>query len=194
MKKQKTVYVCGDCGADHAKWQGQCQSCGEWNTLSQLSVAAGSSSATQRGGYSGQLAPLQALGSVPTMDNERWRTESGELNRVLGGGLVPGSADFDGWGARRWEEYAAAAGGERSRRAKALPIHHGRGESGAGRAPRKRLNCRLTRYRWRPRPRSRRYLNIGMTISPTSSLSTRSRSCTANRLRHCQGASPKCGK
>ena len=42
MKKQKTVYVCGDCGADHAKWQGQCQSCGEWNTLSQLSVAAGS--------------------------------------------------------------------------------------------------------------------------------------------------------
>ena len=92
MKKQKTVYVCGDCGADHAKWQGQCQSCGEWNTLSQLSVAAGASAVTQRGGYSGQLAPLQTLGSVPTMDNERWRTESVELNRVLGGGLVPGSA------------------------------------------------------------------------------------------------------
>ena len=92
MKKQKTVYVCSDCGADHAKWQGQCQSCGAWNTLTQLSVAAGSSAVTHRGGYSGQLAPLQTLGSVPTMDNERWRTESGELNRVLGGGLVPGSA------------------------------------------------------------------------------------------------------
>ena len=91
MKKQKTVYVCSDCGADHAKWQGQCQSCGAWNTLTQLSVAAGAA-VTQRGGYSGQLAPLQTLGSVPTIDNERWRTESGELNRVLGGGLVPGSA------------------------------------------------------------------------------------------------------
>ena len=91
MKKQKTVYVCGDCGADHAKWQGQCQSCGEWNTLSQLSVAAGASPSFNEAGTVANGAASDP-GSVPTIDNERWRTESGELNRVLGGGLVPGSA------------------------------------------------------------------------------------------------------
>ena len=91
MKKQKLVFVCNVCGADHAKWQGQCQSCGDWNTLSQLSVPA-SKGSTSNSGYSGQLAPLQTLGSVPTQDNARWLTQSEELNRVLGGGLVPGSA------------------------------------------------------------------------------------------------------
>jgi DNA repair protein RadA/Sms len=91
MAKTKTVFVCNDCGADHAKWQGQCSQCGEWNTLSQLSVGdnAGKS---RRGGFAGETAKLRVLGEVATADQVRMSSGLTELDRVLGGGMVPGSA------------------------------------------------------------------------------------------------------
>lgn len=90
MAKSKTVYVCGDCGSEHAKWQGQCHDCGEWNTLSRLSI---DSPATQkrRAGFTGTLVPPKTLGEVSLKDAPRVRTMFEELDRVLGGGLVPGS-------------------------------------------------------------------------------------------------------
>ncbi|MBL4681006.1 MAG: DNA repair protein RadA [Pseudomonadales bacterium] len=91
MVKTKTVYVCGDCGSEFAKWQGQCNDCSEWNTLTRLSVD-NTSSKSRRRGYTGQLEQAQSLSDISAVDVERMTTGSEEFDRVLGGGLVPGSA------------------------------------------------------------------------------------------------------
>ncbi len=91
MAKSKTVYVCGDCGSEYAKWQGQCNDCKAWNTLSSLSVESTSSKARKRG-YAGQVQSAQTLAEVSAEDVPRLSTHMQELDRVLGGGLVPGSA------------------------------------------------------------------------------------------------------
>lgn len=88
MAKLKTAYVCGDCGAEHAKWQGQCQACQEWNTLSRVSIGPIKET---RVGYSGSRAEVKRLGDVKTEEVRRIPSGFGELDRVLGGGLVPGS-------------------------------------------------------------------------------------------------------
>ncbi len=88
MAKTKTVYVCSDCGSDHAKWQGQCNDCGQWNTLSRLSVDSGQ---VRRAGYAGTLSRPQTLDEISAEDMPRIGTGFAELDRVLGGGLVPGS-------------------------------------------------------------------------------------------------------
>jgi DNA repair protein RadA/Sms len=98
MAKAKTVYVCSECGSDHAKWQGQCADCGAWNTLSELRLSAGPSGAARRSpaarqqGYAGALAPAQVLGEIDVAEVARIATGLTEFDRVLGGGLVPGSA------------------------------------------------------------------------------------------------------
>lgn len=88
MAKSKTVYVCSECGSEYAKWQGQCNDCKAWNTLTSLSIDAGS---PQRAGYSGQLEPPKKLSEVSSEELPRIETGIGELDRVLGGGLVQGS-------------------------------------------------------------------------------------------------------
>lgn len=90
MAKTKTAYVCNDCGSDHSKWQGQCQDCGVWNTLSE--VRLGSSSSARQVGYAGTAAEICSLDSIDL--DQLPRTSSGlkEFDRVLGGGLVAGSA------------------------------------------------------------------------------------------------------
>jgi DNA repair protein RadA/Sms len=87
-KKPKTAFVCTDCGAEHAKWQGQCQSCQEWNTLSQVNIGPIKEA---RVGFAGTRAEAKKLGAVETVETARIATTFGELDRVLGGGLVPGS-------------------------------------------------------------------------------------------------------
>jgi len=87
--KSKTVYVCNDCGSEYAKWQGQCNDCEAWNTLTSLSIDA---SPSKRSGFSGQLEPPKKLSEVSAEELPRIDTGIGELDRVLGGGLVPGSA------------------------------------------------------------------------------------------------------
>lgn len=87
--KSRTVYVCNDCGSEYAKWQGQCNDCEAWNTLTSLSIDA---SPSKRSGFSGQLEPPKKLSEVSAEELPRIDTGIGELDRVLGGGLVPGSA------------------------------------------------------------------------------------------------------
>jgi len=96
--KARTAYVCSECGADHNKWQGQCADCGAWNTLSEFVVepaaAAGRAVAsTRRSGWAGKVdAPaVTALKDVQYAEESRVSTGISELDRVLGGGLVPGS-------------------------------------------------------------------------------------------------------
>ena len=93
MAKRKTAYVCTDCGADFPKWQGQCPACGAWNTLSEFvtdNAPAGRTAA--RSGFAGELAPVRRLDEIELSEAPRVATGIGELDRVLGGGLVPGSA------------------------------------------------------------------------------------------------------
>ncbi|MEM6773650.1 MAG: DNA repair protein RadA, partial [Pseudomonadota bacterium] len=95
MAKAKTVFVCSECGADFAKWQGQCANCGAWNTLSEFRVDSGParrSSAGRRQGFAGSLAPARTLQEIDVAEVDRISTGMAELDRVLGGGLVPGSA------------------------------------------------------------------------------------------------------
>ena len=86
--KVKTAYVCGECGAEHAKWQGQCNTCSEWNTLSRVSVGPVKEA---RIGFAGSTAQIRKLDQIETSQAPRINTGMGELDRVLGGGLVPGS-------------------------------------------------------------------------------------------------------
>ncbi len=95
MAKAKTAYVCTECGAEHSKWQGQCTECGAWNTLSEIVVEAAKAAAgaARRGGYAGAAdAPkVTRLAAVAALAEQRNATGIGELDRVLGGGLVAGS-------------------------------------------------------------------------------------------------------
>jgi DNA repair protein RadA/Sms len=95
MAKAKTAYVCTECGSEHNKWQGQCADCGAWNTLSEIVVEpAKAAVATQRrGGYagSGDAPKITRLASIVGQAEQRSETGIGELDRVLGGGLVAGS-------------------------------------------------------------------------------------------------------
>ncbi|MEX2327195.1 MAG: DNA repair protein RadA, partial [Pseudomonadales bacterium] len=78
-------------GSEYAKWQGQCNDCKEWNTLTRLSVDSNAASARKKG-YAGQLQSVQSLADVSATESPRLATGMGEFDRVLGGGLVPGSA------------------------------------------------------------------------------------------------------
>ncbi len=95
MARQKTAYVCNDCGSDYSKWQGQCSDCGAWNTLSEVRLSAQKPANQRFDGYAGtagQQTRVQRLAEVNLEDLPRFSTGSTELDRVLGGGLVPGSA------------------------------------------------------------------------------------------------------
>ena len=90
MPKLKTRYVCQTCGSAQPKWMGQCPDCGEWNTLVEMVIqpeAPGRPSVAQSAGGPGP----QPLPDIPADGYERIPVPIGELSRVLGGGIVPGS-------------------------------------------------------------------------------------------------------
>ena len=95
MAKSKTAYVCSECGTEHTKWQGQCESCGVWNTLSEFVIepAKAAAGAVRRSGYSGAAAQARIVPLAEVAADAEVRTNIGigELDRVLGGGLVEGS-------------------------------------------------------------------------------------------------------
>ena len=95
MARAKTAYVCTGCGTEHPRWQGQCAGCGVWNTLSEFVVqpATKAAAANPRGGYAGaaDAARITPLAGVAAAAAQRSATGLGELDRVLGGGLVTGS-------------------------------------------------------------------------------------------------------
>ena len=102
MAKDKTAYVCTNCGQESPKWVGKCPACGQWNTFKEIKIAAGSPpkvGGTRGGlnkGTSAQSSALNAgrvlrLHEISSHDDPRIDMHDAELNRVLGGGLVPGS-------------------------------------------------------------------------------------------------------
>ena len=82
----KTVYICGECGYESAKWLGNCPACSAWNTM--VAFAPGKSKDAASFGTQIMAAPLS---EIKTDQVVRIHTGIGELDRVLGGGVVPGS-------------------------------------------------------------------------------------------------------
>ena len=98
MAKDKIAYVCENCGQESAKWIGKCPSCGQWNTFKEIRIssdtgseAAKSAAQSLRSGRSGHKAAPMKLRDISAKDEPRLDMHDAELNRVLGGGLVPGS-------------------------------------------------------------------------------------------------------
>ncbi len=96
MTKSKTAYVCDNCGYDSVKWLGKCPSCGAWNSFKEVSIAPELSSSARSGVSAiAKVAEKRAhpvkLSQVKTSGEKRTDTHDTELNRVLGGGIVPGS-------------------------------------------------------------------------------------------------------
>lgn len=90
MAKTKTVYFCSNCGNESPKWLGKCPNCGEWNTYVEEKVTVKSGKESLLPASSMDNAPVR-LSEIKGEKEERILMPSGELNRVLGGGLVPGS-------------------------------------------------------------------------------------------------------
>ncbi len=94
MVKAKTFYVCTECGGIQPKWMGKCPECGSWNTLTESIEEASPASPRGAGSVrSGAYAPAatHTLEEIDSKEEHRYTTGMGELNRVLGGGIVPGS-------------------------------------------------------------------------------------------------------
>ena len=92
--KTSTAFVCNECGAEYSKWQGQCSACNAWNSVVEFRTGGGhraTPAAARRGGFAGARAEAQILGEVNLDDVPRFASGMGEFDRVLGGGLVPGS-------------------------------------------------------------------------------------------------------
>jgi len=92
--KQKTVFICQECGYTLPKWVGRCPDCGKWNTLVEEANIPGKN-LNRRKGIEGDAKP-QLITSVQTIEQERLKSGIEEFDRVLGGGAVPGSVTLIG--------------------------------------------------------------------------------------------------
>lgn len=90
MAKTKAIYVCESCGGHTLKWQGQCPDCGEWNSLSETVASISAPRGGHISGYTGE-PQSRALSDVSEEIDPRLSSGISELDRVLGGGLVPGA-------------------------------------------------------------------------------------------------------
>ncbi|NBI12646.1 DNA repair protein RadA [[Haemophilus] felis] len=92
-KATKKAYVCNECGAEFSRWQGQCNACQAWNTISEVRLVSVSSKGDRFSGYAGETrAKIQTLSEISLQETPRFESGFAELDRVLGGGVVPGSA------------------------------------------------------------------------------------------------------
>ena len=95
VKGKKSVFFCQNCGHEEAKWLGQCPGCGEWNTFVEEKIGSGVTKGSTQGAKAVRELVREAkvipLNDVTAEDDVRCATGIKELDRVLGGGIVPGS-------------------------------------------------------------------------------------------------------
>ena len=101
MAKVKTTWYCQNCGAQYAKWQGQCTTCKKWDSLVEEVVQKEQTPSWQTGDAPGTLSRKrnskpQRISEINAQESPRLDTTNLEFNRVLGGGLVPGSVTLLG--------------------------------------------------------------------------------------------------
>lgn len=91
MAKSKSAYICSECGYESPKWYGKCPGCGEWNTMNEEIIAASSKAAEPKARLLSAYSRPMKLYDIDTADEVRYKTGIGELDNVLGGGIVKGS-------------------------------------------------------------------------------------------------------
>ncbi len=92
LKSPKSIYVCQNCGAQQPKWMGRCPDCGEWNSFAEEKpVIAQAGSSPRGGGFRLQETTTLAYHEIESQDDARQPSGISEFDRVLGGGIVPGS-------------------------------------------------------------------------------------------------------
>jgi DNA repair protein RadA/Sms len=96
MAKDKSIYVCSECGGTSPRWLGKCPSCGAWNTLDEAVAEAAGAGKAHRFQSLTKPAPVTTLAQIDAADVERTPTGQEELDRVLGGGVVPGGVTLIG--------------------------------------------------------------------------------------------------
>ena len=103
MAKSKTIFVCNECGNESAKWLGKCPACNSWNSFFEQKVVESKNSNLKQKDLKNNIP--QKLSSYEAKETIRTSTGFGELNNVLGGGLVKGSLVLLRRRARNWEVY-----------------------------------------------------------------------------------------
>jgi DNA repair protein RadA/Sms len=96
MAKDKSIYVCNECGGTNPKWLGKCPHCGAWNSLEETAGEPSSSGKLHRFQSLSKSAPVATLADIESADVARTPTGQEELDRVLGGGIVPGGVTLIG--------------------------------------------------------------------------------------------------
>lgn len=96
MGKKSVAFVCTECGAEFSKWQGQCTSCKEWNTLSEVSISShvaerGVSGKTNSGYAGGSISGLKKLNEIDAVNYMRYESDIPEFDKILSGGIVKGA-------------------------------------------------------------------------------------------------------
>ncbi len=95
MAKTRTIFFCSNCGASSPKWVGKCPHCNEWNTYQEEVIQKETAGEEKRRSWAGQgkadAPKATPIDAIKTGNTQRLATPDGELNRVLGGGIVPGS-------------------------------------------------------------------------------------------------------
>ncbi len=91
MAKQKTAFFCSNCGNEYPKWFGKCSACGEWNTCVEEVVATLKPNTANNQSFKQTIASPQFISQIDSQAQPRIDTQNVEFNRVLGGGIVPGS-------------------------------------------------------------------------------------------------------
>ena len=91
MAKTKSIFVCSNCGYESAKWYGKCPTCGEWDSLNEEQIISAPSGKAAKNRLTHNQGVALSLSQINASSEMRYDTGIGELNRVLGGGLVKGS-------------------------------------------------------------------------------------------------------
>lgn len=91
MSKAKSMYICRECGAEYPKWSGKCLQCGSWNTLEETVILPAAKGGSISSAAAKSAAAATPITEINFTDEQRYNTGIGELNRVLGGGIVKGS-------------------------------------------------------------------------------------------------------
>ena len=114
-RTQKTQFVCQECGTSSSRWAGRCANCGEWNTLIEEAQVGAEPGTGLQAGQKGKPAEVHTL-QVKTRKTPRLTTDCEELDRVMGGGIVPGSAILIGGEPGIGKSTLAFASGKQSRK------------------------------------------------------------------------------
>lgn len=96
MAKQKTIFICQECGASSPRWQGQCHNCNQWNTFVEEIKHDPKKTPIARAGFAGSISKATALADIKGKEHSRMSTNISEFDRVLGGGIVKGSVTLVG--------------------------------------------------------------------------------------------------